>query len=84
MEPERLKRDYGDRLTFWGGIDAIRVLPFGTTEDVEREVHEKIRAFAPGGGYILNPIHNIQPNVPLANIEALFESAQKFGRYPIV
>ena len=84
MEPERLKRDYGDRLTFWGGIDAIRVLPFGTTQDVEREVREKIRIFAPGGGYILNSIHNIQPNVPLANIEALFESAQKFGRYPIV
>ena len=84
MEPERLKTGYGDRLTFWGGIDAIRVLPFGTAEDVEREVQEKIRAFAPGGGYILNAIHNIQPNVPLANIVALFEAAQKFGHYPIV
>ncbi len=83
MEPERLKRDYGDRLTFWGGIDAIRVLPFGTPKDVEEEVKRKIRVFAPGGGYILNSVHNIQPNVPLENIFAMFEAAQKYGRYPI-
>jgi uroporphyrinogen decarboxylase len=83
MEPERLKSLYGDKLTFWGGIDAIQVLPYGTPEDVEREVVDKIRVFAPGGGYILNPIHNIQPNVPLENIFALFEAAQAHGNYPI-
>ena len=83
MDAARLKRDYGDRLSFWGGIDAIRVLPNGTTRDVEREVREKIEALAPGGGYILNPIHNIQPNVPLENIVALFEAARRFGLYPV-
>jgi uroporphyrinogen decarboxylase len=83
MEPERLKAHYGRKLTFWGGIDAIRTLPYGTPQDVEREVVEKIRVFAPGGGYILNPIHNIQPNVPVENMFALFEAAQKHGAYPI-
>jgi uroporphyrinogen decarboxylase len=83
MEPERLKADYGDRLTFWGGIDAIQVLPFGTPQDVEDEVRRKIRVFAPGGGFILNTIHNIQPIVPLPNILTLFEAAQRFGQYPV-
>jgi uroporphyrinogen decarboxylase len=83
MNAERLKRDYGARLTFWGGIDAIRVLPFGTRADVEEEVRSKIRAFARGGGYILNSVHNIQPNVPLENIFAMFEAARRHGRYPI-
>ena len=83
MEPERLKAAYGDRLTFWGGIDAIEVLPHGSPAEVEEEVRRKIAVFAPGGGYILNPIHNIQPNVPVSNMIALFEAAQKHGRYPI-
>jgi uroporphyrinogen decarboxylase len=83
MEPQRLKSSYGNRLSFWGGIDTIVTLPYGTTHDVEREVVEKIKEFAPGGGYILNPIHNIQPNVPLENILTLFDAAQKFGKYPI-
>jgi uroporphyrinogen decarboxylase len=50
---------------------------------VEDEVRTKIAAFAPGGGYILNPVHNIQPNVPVENILALFEAAQEFGKYPV-
>ncbi len=83
MEPERLKADYGDRLTFWGGIDAIHVLPYGTPQDVREEVRAKMRTLAPGGGYILNSIHNIQPNVPIENILALFAAAQECGRYPI-
>jgi len=83
MEPERLKGEYGDRLSFWGGIDAIGVLPFGTPEDVAEEVRRKMRVFAPGGGFILNTIHNIQPVVPVENIIALFDAAHKFGQYPI-
>ena len=84
MEPERLKAEYGDRLSFWGGIDAIDVLPFGTEQDVEEEVRRTVKALAPGGGFILNSIHNIQPNVPASNIVALFQAAQTYGRYPIV
>jgi len=83
MEPERLKSRYGDRLTFWGGIDAMRVLPRGTIHDVEEEVRRKVEVFAPGGGYILNTVHNIQPNVPVENIIALFDAAHRLGRYPI-
>jgi uroporphyrinogen decarboxylase len=84
MEPERLKAAYGDRLSFWGGIDAIEVLPRGTSQEVEQEVRDKIRVLGPGGGFILNTIHNIQPVVPVDNILTLFAAAQKFGRYPIV
>lgn len=83
MEPERLKADYGDKLSFWGGIDAMRVLPFGTPHDVEEEVKRKTRALAPGGGFILNTVHNIQPIVEPENIVALFQAAQEFGEYPI-
>lgn len=83
MELQRLKAEYGDRLSFWGGVDAITVLPFGTERDVEEEVRRTMRELAPGGGFILNTIHNIQPNVPVSNILALFDAAQRFGRYPI-
>jgi uroporphyrinogen decarboxylase len=83
MEPERLKRQYGDRLAFWGTIDTSRALPFGTPLDVEEEVQSKISVFAPGGGYILSPVHNIQPNVPLENVLAMFNAAWKHGRYSV-
>ena len=83
MEPERLKADYGDRLSFWGGIDTSKVLPFGTPLDVENEVRQKKRSFGPGGGFILNPVHNVQPVVPPENLVAMFEAAQKYGQYPI-
>jgi uroporphyrinogen decarboxylase len=83
MAAERLKAAYGDRLSFWGGIDAIGVLPYGTPQEVAGEVRDKIRVLGPGGGFILNTIHNIQPVVPVENILAMFEAAQKYGRYPI-
>lgn len=84
MEPERLKAGYGDKLTFWGGIDTFRVLPLGTTEEVEEEVRRKIEVLAPGGGFVLNSVHNIQSDVPVENIIAMFDAAQKYGKYPIV
>jgi len=83
MEPQRLKKMYGDELTFWGGIDVQRILPFGSPEDVENEVKNKIKALAPGGGYILSPSHNIQPDTSVENILAMYEASRKFGRYPV-
>lgn len=83
MEAIRLKSDFGERLSFWGGIDTMRILPFGTTRDVEKEVIQKIRTLAPGGGYILNTVHNIQPIVIPENVVAMFAAAQKHGKYPI-
>jgi uroporphyrinogen decarboxylase len=84
MDPGMLKKKYGDRMTFWGGgCDTQRVLPFGSREEVGEEVKRKIRDFAPGGGFIFNQVHNIQPNISPENIVALFEGAYKYGKYPI-
>lgn len=83
MDPHNLKREFGDRMAFWGGIDTMRILNHGSTEDVRREVRDKILAMAPGGGYMLNPTHNVQPDVPVENLLAMIEAGLAFGRYPL-
>ena len=84
MDPERLKRDFGDQIVFWGGgVDTQRTLPFGTPEEVRGEAAERIRIFGPGGGYVFNPIHNVQAKTPIDNVLAMFEAAREFGSYPI-
>jgi uroporphyrinogen decarboxylase len=83
MEPERLKQDFGDRLSFWGGIDAMRVLNHGTPQDVRGEVKDKITSLAGGGGYVLNTIHNVQPDVPVENLLTMVEAALEYGRFPL-
>jgi uroporphyrinogen decarboxylase len=84
MDSSILGPEFGDRLSFWGGIDTQRVLPRGTTGDVKAEVRRRIRDFAPGGGYVLNAVHNIQPDVPVENIIAMYEAGREYGKYPIV
>jgi len=79
----RLKREFGSRLAFCGGIDTQRVLPFGTPEDVRAEVRRRIRDLAPGGGYIAAAVHSLQPDVPVENVLAMCDEVQKAGRYPI-
>ena len=77
MEAHALKRDFGAALVFWGGgVDTQRTLPFGTPDEVRREVKERIAIFAPGGGFVFNAIHNIQAGVPVANLLALFEAVR--------
>jgi len=83
MDTKRLKEEFGDRLTFWGGVDTQRVLPFGSPEEVEREVKRRIGDTAPGGGYVLTAVHNIQAGVPPENICMMYDAARKYGRYPI-
>ena len=83
MDSAELKREFGDRLTFHGGVDEQRVLPLGSQEDVEEEVRRRIRAFAPGGGYILAPSHYVQADTPPANVVAMCRAAQRYGQYPI-
>ena len=79
----RLKREFGDRLSFCGAIDTQRVLPLGTTDDVRAEVRRRIRDLAPGGGYIVASVHCIQPDVPPENIVAMCDEVMKAGRYPL-
>ena len=82
MDSARLKQKYGKNLSFWGGgCDTQTVLPRGTPDEVRAEVKRRIRDLAPGGGFVFNPVHNIQPNVPPANIVAMFDAAQEMGRY---
>ena len=84
MDPQRLKDEFGDRIVFWGGgVDTQRTLPFGTPDEVRAQVADRIRVFAPGGGYVFNSIHNIQAKTPVENILAMFEAARQYGRYPI-
>ena len=72
MQPERLKQEFGDRIAFWGGIDSQRILPQGTPAEVRAETSRMSYLMGAGGGYVLAAVHNIQPDVPPANICALF------------
>jgi uroporphyrinogen decarboxylase len=80
MDPVALKRLYGDRLCFQGGISVQRTLPFGTPEAVRREVEARIDVLGRGGGYILGPSHAIQAGTPPENIVALFDAAASYRR----
>lgn len=75
----RLKREFGKRLTFWGGVDTQHVLPRGTPEEVRAEVQKRIHDLAPGGGYVVNSVHNLQREVPPENICAMFDAARELG-----
>ncbi|MFQ3566315.1 MAG: uroporphyrinogen decarboxylase family protein [Aggregatilineales bacterium] len=75
MEPEALKADFGDRLTFHGGIDIVKTLPQGTPSEVRAEVQERIRVLGKDGGYILCSSHHIQSDTPLENVLAMYDLA---------
>ena len=77
MDPAVLKERWGDRLSFWGGVDTQRTLPRGTPDDVRREVAERIRVLGKGGGYICASVHNMLPEVPAANALAMFDEARR-------
>jgi len=82
MDPARLKKEFGDRLVFWGGgCDTQSVLGKATPEEIRLHVKERMRIFSPGGGYVFNQVHNIQYNVPPENILAMFDAAHEFGTY---
>ena len=81
MDPVRLKDGFGDRLCFEGGVSVQTTLPFGTAEDVRREVQERISVLGRGGGYVLGPSHWIQAGTPPENIAAMFDTALSFYPY---
>lgn len=83
MDSQGLKRDFGDRLSFWGAIDTQHVLPHGSTTDVAAEVRRRITDLAPGGGYILAPVHNLQADVPPENIVTMYQITRSIGHYPL-
>ena len=79
MEREGLKRDFGSRLVFHGGMDNQSTLPFGTVEDVRHEVLDNLRILGEEGGYILAPCHNIQVVSPPENIIAMYSAGYEYG-----
>lgn len=79
MTPVELKRRYGRDLAFFGGVNT-QSLPFKDPAEVADEVRRSIEALAEGGGYICGPDHHIKPDVPPANVIALFETARQYRR----
>jgi len=78
MDAATLKKEFGASITFWGGgADTRHVLNHGTPAQVKEDVKRRIEIFAPGGGFVFNPIHNIMPDVPPENIVAMFEAIQE-------
>jgi uroporphyrinogen decarboxylase len=78
MEPARLKREFGDDITFWGGgCDTQAILPRATPQQVKDHVRRNIDTFAPGGGFIFCQVHNILVEVPPENVVAMYEAAME-------
>jgi hypothetical protein len=85
MDPSELKNRFGDRISFWGGgVDTQQTLPNGRPDDVRREVLERLKIFGPGGGFVFNTIHNVQPKTPIENVLAMYETVHEHGHYPLI
>ena len=78
MDPAELKRRCGNRLAFWGAVDSQRVMPFGSVADVKKEVELRMEQLGKNGGYVLGCVHNIQPDVPVENILAMYHHAREY------
>lgn len=78
MDPKVLKERFGARLTFWGGgVDTQKTLPFGSPDDVRKEVRERVAVFNQGGGFVFNTVHNVQARVPRENLVALYQTVRE-------
>jgi uroporphyrinogen decarboxylase len=75
MQPENLKREFGGRLSFHGGIDMQKLLPQGTPAQIETEVQRYCKVLGTGGGYVVGPAHLFQPDVPPENLLAVYRGA---------
>ena len=74
MDPKALKSQFGEDIVFWGGgVDTQHVLPFGSEQDVRKQVRQNARILSHGSGFVFNPVHCIQAHVPVENILAAFD-----------
>ena len=83
MDPEKIKKEFGDKLVFWGGgVDTQKVLPFGTPDEVETQVKERISILNQNGGFVFSPIHNIVAKVPPENLIRMYQTVwnSNFGQ----
>jgi uroporphyrinogen decarboxylase len=80
LDIDAVHRRYGDRLTLDGCIGTQSTMPFGSPDDVRRRVCEVIARYGQHGGLIIAPTHVLEPDVPLENVDALFEACREYGR----
>ncbi len=77
MDPGKIKREYGKDICFWGGgVETQTTLPFGTVDEIKAEVQERIDLLGRDGGYVFATIHNIQADIALEKVLAIFETAK--------
>lgn len=80
MEPEFLKKEFGQDCTFWGGgVETVGTLNNGTPEQVREQILERLEIMSAGGGFVFNTVHNILPDVPPQNILAMFDAVKEFN-----
>jgi hypothetical protein len=83
MDPIALKREFGDRIVFWGGgVDTQKVLPFGSPAEVREQVLRQLKILSPGGGFVFNAVHNVQAGTPMRNFLAMIEALSDFNGSP--
>lgn len=81
MDPAEVKKEFGDRLSFFGSISVQKTMPFGTPDDVRAEVKLRMETIGRGGGLLIAPSHVLQPDTPWENITAFFEAIEEYGYY---
>jgi uroporphyrinogen decarboxylase len=81
MDPVEIKRQYGDRLSFWGTLGTQTTLPFGTPAEVNETCKKLIEEVGKGGGLLLAPTHMVEPEVPIENLMTFIETVKGYGKY---
>lgn len=81
MDVNQLKRDFGDRIAFHGSMDTQQTLPRGSTDDVRREVLDRLENVAPGGGLILCGSQDYLADIPVENLVTIYDTVREYGHY---
>jgi uroporphyrinogen decarboxylase len=81
MDPVYIKQRFGERICLHGSLDTQYTLPKGSAEEVKKEVRDRISVLGAGGGFIIAPSHTLQTDVPIQNIEAIYEATREYGNY---
>ena len=80
MDASELKERHGARVVFWGGgVDTQKTLPFGTPADVRRQVLSRCKVLGQGGGFVFNPVHNVQARTPIENVVAMIDAVHEYN-----
>jgi len=80
MSPDYLKKEFGEKVAFWGGgIETVGTLNVGTPEQIRTQVLERMEIFSKGGGFVFNTVHNILPDVPPENIVAMYDAVKEYN-----